>query len=86
LIIVSDIRDREILEDNLNMQIKNEKRSIKRIKRKRRGSKMARTKLLDTNDENVQFLTGLSHNSENGSRKSPFLSPQLSIQCQYDLL
>jgi hypothetical protein len=40
LMIVGDIHDRGILEDNLNLQIKNEKRSIKRIKKKRRGEKI----------------------------------------------
>ena len=42
----------------------NEKRSIRSIRRKRRGSKFVNNKKTEQNDENSQFLTLISNRSE----------------------
>ena len=77
--IVGDIRNREIFEDNLNSQIKNEKRSIKRIKRKRRDGKIDKAKKNEPTDDNGQFVTAFSNHSE--EILSPLcLTPQISIR------
>ena len=78
--IVGDIHDRGILEDNLNLQIKNEKRSIKRIKKKRRGSKVAKTKMTEPSEDLLQFLSAVSNRSLAFSSANPDLWPKISIE------